>query len=145
MNTSKSTNWRKMNCWRKTCDLFIRSENAACFSERKETWQKNSESEGITGSVCWMLKKFFDAKSSKSFCLMFLGTIYIAWVSFVQKNHQSKHFFLGFIRDPTGHWKAFANSFELTTVPITRNLDGLCEPYFIEFLIDSFRSFSHQI
>lgn len=55
------------------------------------------------------------------------------------------HFFRGFMGDPRGQLNASENSLELITVPITRNRDGECDPYLIVFLIDSFRSFSHQI
>lgn len=38
--------------------------------------------------------------------------------------HQRRHFFLGFMGDPRGHWKARAKSTELVTVPMTLNREG---------------------
>lgn len=47
------------------------------------------------------------------------------------QNHQTSHFFTGFILEPTLHWKSLENSLEFWKGPRILNMPGECAPVFI--------------
>ena len=61
------------------------------------------------------------------------------------KNHQTSHFWTGFMFDPSWHWKSRAKSGELEKGPITLNLPGECAPVLIRFSRVFGRYLEHQV
>ena len=59
--------------------------------------------------------------------------------------HQTSHLCVGFIGEPAGHLKSFANSSLFEKGPWTRNIPGEWAPVFILFSSDLSRYFEHQV
>jgi len=60
------------------------------------------------------------------------------------RRYHTEHLFTGFMGEPRGQLNTWAKSFELESVPITRNLPGECTAVFSLFLVASGRMEPHQ-
>lgn len=58
--------------------------------------------------------------------------------------YHTEHLLTGFMGEPGGQLKTWAKSFELESVPITRNLPGECKAVFNLFLVASGRIEPHH-
>lgn len=58
--------------------------------------------------------------------------------------YHTEHLLMGFMGEPGGQLKTWAKSFELDSVPITRNLPGECKAVFNLFLVASGRIEPHH-